>query len=334
MQIYTLTNAHQIEVSVIAYGGIITAIRVPDRAGVLENVVLGFDDPDDYLTKNSYFGSLIGRYANRLANAQFTLNGRLYTITANDGKNALHGGVAGFDKRLWTVDDSEREAGRLTLSYLSADGEEGFPGNLSVGVTYTLTDLNELIMDYTATTDQPTVVNLTNHSYFNLAGGASIEDHLLTIRADHYTPINAGLIPTGEVAPVAGTPFDFRNPTRIGAGLRDAHPQLLVGRGYDHNFVLTHQEVGGLELAARVHDPRSGRVLETWTTEPGIQFYSGNFLNGAVVGSGGKTYRQSDAFCLETQHFPDSPNQPDFPSTVLRPGETFTSRTIYKFGVA
>ncbi len=332
---YILTNANGVEVRIITYGGIVTSVLVPDRYGNMENINLGFDNLADYETSNPYFGCITGRYANRIANATFTLDGNVYTLAANNGPNSLHGGNVGFDKRVWeaTPVEGEGEVG-VSLHYLSPDGEEGYPGNLDVTVVYTLTDANELRIDYTATTDAPTVVNLTNHNYWNLLGEGqgTIYDHILWIDADRYTPVDETLIPTGELAPVEGTPFDFRTPKAIGPGQRSSFEQIVIGRGYDHNFVLNREEGDtSMMLAAQVYEPTSGRILEVWTDQPGLQFYAGNFLDGTLVGASGHLYRQSDAFALETQHFPDSPNQPDFPSTVLRPGETYQTTTIYRF---
>jgi aldose 1-epimerase len=333
---YRLTNANGMEVEFITYGGTVTAIRTPDRNGKLANVVLGFAKLEDYEAKNPYFGSIVGRYANRIANARFDLEGVTYQLVANNGPNALHGGEVGFDKRVWTAKETASPDGlAVVLSYRSLDGEEGYPGNLDVQVTYTLTDADEFRIDYQATTDKPTVVNLTSHSYFNLAGegSGSIEGHELMLNASAYTPVDATLIPTGTLDKVAGTPFDFTQPTLLGARLRDGHEQLVRGQGYDHNFVLDKPAPGAMSLAARVHEPTSGRMMEIYTTEPGIQLYTGNFLDGTLLGPAGKTYRQGDGFCLETQHFPDSPNKPSFPSTLLKPGETFRSTTMHRFSV-
>lgn len=335
VEIYTLTNSRGMEVTVLTYGGIFQSVEVPDRRGRLENVTLGFDDLDDYVERNDpYFGAIIGRYGNRIGGGAFTLDGVDYQLATNNGPNHLHGGNVGFDKVVWEVADTstDRDGATIELTYTSEDGEEGYPGTLEVTVTYTLTNDNEIRMDYRATTDAPTHVNLTNHAYWNLSGegSGSIEGHRLQLRASHYTPVDETLIPTGEIAAVRGTPFDFTRPTAIGARIRENHEQLLNGRGYDHNWVLDRRG-DGLERAARLSDWRSGRVLTILTTEPGIQFYSGNFLDGTLVGTSGRTYRQGDGLALETQHYPDSPNKPDFPSTVLRPGEVYETTTIYRF---
>ncbi|RKN42338.1 aldose epimerase family protein [Streptomyces hoynatensis] len=317
--------------AVLSYGGIVQSLEVPDRRGRTANVSLGFDALDPYLTATTYFGALIGRYGNRIAGGRFTLDGRDYQLPVNDGPNSLHGGDAGFDKRVWEVTPSGRAG--LTLRRVSPDGEMGYPGTLDVRVDYTLTADGDLRLDYTATTDAPTVVNLTNHTYFNLAGEGSggILDHRLEIAASRYTPVDDTLIPTGELAAVSGTPFDFRRAKPVGEDIRRGHPQLHHGQGFDHNFVLDKGITAGPRHAATLYDPASGRVLEVATTEPGLQFYSGNFLDGSLNGTTGRAYRQSDGLCLETQHFPDSPNRPDFPSTVLRPGQTYRSTTVYAF---
>jgi aldose 1-epimerase len=301
----------------------------------MADVVLGFDHLDDYLGNDPFFGALVGRYANRIDKARFTLDGVEYKLAKNDGENSLHGGLKGFDKKAWKAREPSKDHPALELTYLSKDGEEGYPGNLNVKVVYTLTDSNELRIDYTATTDKNTVLNLTNHSYFNLAGQGSgdVLKHVLMINADRFTPIDAALTPTGELRSVAGTPLDFRKPTAIGARIDDDNEQLKFGKGYDHNFVLNHKG-NDLTLAARVTEPQSGRVLEVLTTQPGVQLYTGNFLDGTIHGKGGKVYGRRSAFCLETQHFPDSPNQPKFPSTELKPGQTYHQTTIYKFSVA
>jgi len=333
VDLYTLTNQNGMEASIITYGGIVTSLKTPDRNGKLEDVVLGFDDLAGYLKTNPYLGALIGRYGNRIGAARFKLNGVEYKLAVNNGPNALHGGLKGFDKVLWKARDaSDGQAQRLELTYLSKDGEEGYPGNLAVTVVYTLTDANELRIDYSATTDKETVVNLTNHSYFNLGGPAEagILGHELTLYADKFTPIDETLIPTGELRSVQGTPLDFRQPTAIGGRIDRDDEQLKFGGGYDHNFVLSSGG-GALALAARVQEPKTGRVMEVLTTEPGIQFYSGNFLDGTLTGKGGKVIARRSGLCLETQHFPDSPNKPDFPSTVLKPGQKYQSTTVYRF---
>lgn len=331
---YTLTNGKGMRVRILTYGGIIQTIEVPDRRGRTANVALGFDNLADYVERNPYFGCITGRYANRIALGRFTLDGTTYQLPINNDPNSLHGGDVGFDKHIWaTTPFRHRDRVGLVMRYTSPHLDQGYPGTLTATVTYTLTRANEIRMDYHATTDRPTIVNLTNHTYFNLAGegSGSIEDHVLQLPASRYTPVDATLIPTGRLDPVAGTPMDFRRPTAIGERLRDSFPQLVIGRGYDHNYVLDRRGPG-LRPAARVVEPRSGRELRILTEEPGIQFYSGNFLDGTLVGTGGRMYRQGDGFALETQHFPDSPNQPAFPSTVLRPGQVYETTTVYRFG--
>jgi aldose 1-epimerase len=333
VELYTLTNRSGVEAKITTYGGTVVSLKVPDRAGKFEDVVLGFDDIEGYQKSTAYFGALIGRYGNRIAKGRFTLNGVEYKLATNNGENHLHGGVRGFDKVVWNARPLKAANGSaLELTYLSKDGEEGYPGNLSVRVVYTLTDKNELRIDYSATTDKDTVVNLTHHSYFNLAGhgNGDILGHQLTINADRFTPTDAGAIPTGELRAVKGTPFDFTQATAIGAHIGEDEEQLKLGKGYDHNFVVNGQ-AGKLRHAAKVVEPTSGRVMEVWTTEPGMQFYTGNYLDGGDVGKGGKVYKHRYGFCLETQHYPDAPNRPSFPSTTLKKGGRYQATTVYIF---
>ncbi len=335
IEFYTFRNSSGIEAAITNYGGRLVTLKLPDRNGMFEDVVLGFDSLDGYIGKNPYFGALVGRYANRIANGEFSLDGHTYELARNNGPNALHGGVRGFDKVVWTGAEIPSGNGQtLELKYLSKDGEEGYPGDLSVTVTYALNDQNELKIEYEATTDKSTVLNLTNHSYFDLAGQSSgnILQHRVQINADKFTPVNSNLIPTGELRSVEGTPFDFRNATPIGFRIDDQDEQLQYGEGYDHNFVLNGSG-GALSVAARVMEPRSGRVLEVLTTQPGVQFYTGNHLDGSAKGKGGTVYGFRYGFCLETQHFPDSPNQPNFPSTELKPGQRYRGTTIFRFSV-
>jgi aldose 1-epimerase len=339
VELFTLTNAHGVEVRAMTYGAIVTAVRTPDRQGHLDDVVLGFDSLPGYLEKSPYFGAVVGRYANRIARGRFTLDGKTYRLAVNNGPNALHGGLRGFDKVLWAAEPFQSDSGvGVTFRYTSRDGEEGYPGTLAVRVTYTLTPRDEWVVDYEATTDKATPINLTQHSYWNLHGGGrgDVLDHVLTLDASRFVPVDTTLIPTGELAPVAGTPFDFRTPTPVGARIDADHPQLRAGRGYDHTWVLDRGGAapGTPAHAARVVDPSTGRTIDVSTTEPGLQFYTGNFLDGTVAGKGGQVYARRSALCLETHHFPDSPNHPSFPSTILRPGETFRSRTVFAFGVA
>ncbi|MCT8467266.1 galactose mutarotase [Chromohalobacter canadensis] len=341
VEAYHLRNGHGIDMQVITYGGIITSLRTPDAQGNVDDIVLGFDSLEGYRSEayrksNPYFGALIGRYGNRIAEGRFTIDGTTYELATNDGLNHLHGGDKGFDKRLWQAHSFENDTGvGVELRYTSEDGEEGYPGTLETRVRYTLTTDDKMIIDYHATTDKATPVNLTQHSYFNLEGEGSgpITDHRLMLNADAFTPVDETLIPTGEVRAVMGTPFDFSESTVIGARIGDDNTQLEYGQGYDHNFVLMRDEAAAGELvqAARVEAPHSGRVLEVATTEPGVQFYSGNFLDGTLTGKGGEAYEKRGGFALETQHFPDSPNQADFPSTILKPGDTYESRTVWRF---
>jgi aldose 1-epimerase len=333
VDIYTLKNKSGMEARITSYGGIVVSLNVPDRAGKLDDVVLGYDTLAEYVKSNPYFGCLVGRYGNRIAKGKFALDGKEYALAVNNGPNALHGGLKGFDKQVWKARELPGKDPALELTYTSKDGEEGYPGTLSVKVTYTLRRDNGLKIDYLATTDKPTVLNLTNHSYFNLAGQGSgdINGHVLMLAADRFTPVDATLIPTGELKPVKGTPFDFTMPTPIGARVKAEDEQIKFGNGYDHNFVVNGGGSGALVLAARVTEPTSGRIMEVHTTEPGIQFYGGNFLDGSNIGKGRKKYEFRNGFCLETQHFPDSPNQPKFPSTVLKPGVEYRTTTVYKF---
>ncbi|MFF2362507.1 aldose epimerase family protein [Streptomyces sp. NPDC058122] len=321
---------------VLSYGGIVQSLEIPDRHGRYRNIALGFGDIDSYVASSPYFGALIGRYGNRIGKGRFTLDGTDHQLSVNDGVNSLHGGAKGFDKRVWDVEGfaSGSDVG-LVLHYTSIDGEMGYPGTLRAKVTYTLTRHGDWRIDYEATTDKATVVNLTSHVYWNLAGegSGSIYDHELEIAASRYTPVDSGLIPTGELAKVAGTPFDFRRTKTVGRDIRVAHQQLLYGKGIDHNWVLDKGITAKPEHVATLRDPSSGRTLTIASNEPGLQFYSGNFLDGTLVGTGGHIYRQGDALCLETQHFPDSPNHPSFPSTVLRPGQTYRTSTVHSFGV-
>jgi len=339
-QLFSFGNAHGIQVQLTNYGGIITSIKTPDRAGRFADIVLGYGDLAGYLHDSPYFGAIVGRYANRIARGRFTLDGTTYTLAVNNGPNSLHGGLRGFDKVVWNAQPFQNQQGQgITLDYTSRDGEEGYPGTLHARVTYTLTPDDRLIVDYHATTDKATPVNLSQHTYWNLAGNATrdILGHVLTINADGITPVDSTLIPTGEIAPVAGTPFDFRTPTAIGARVdKKQNTQIRYGNGYDHNFVLNRGSAtpDALVHAARVVEPSTGRTLDIYTTEPGLQFYSGNFLDGSITGKGGSVYRFRYGLALETQHYPDSPNHANFPSTILRPGQEYRSRTVFQFGLA
>ena len=333
IELFTLKNANGMVAQITNYGGKIINLWTPDRDGNFADIVIGYETSAEYLkTSEIYYGTIIGRYGNRIANGHFTLNDSVYTLATNNGKNHLHGGITGFNNVVWDAKKIDNQT--LELAYLSVDGEEGYPGNLNVKVVYTLTNDNEIKVEYSATTDKPTPVNLTQHSFFNLkgAGNGDVNEHIMQIFANAYTPVDSTLIPTGEIAPVEGTPFDFRTPTAIGARINENNQQLKYGGGYDHNWVLNKAE-SGLNFAARVVEPNSGRTLEVYTNEPGIQFYGGNFMTGKDTGKGGKVFAYRGAFCLETQHFPDSPNKPEFPSTILNPGEEYHSICIYKFGV-
>lgn len=332
VEIYTLTNAKGMEARIMTYGGIIVSLKTPDRNGKFDDVELGFDSLEPYLQGHPFFGALVGRYGNRIAKGRFTLDGKEYKLLVNNGENHLHGGAKGFDKRVWKAKEGKSSEGpTLELKYTSADMEEGYPGKLDVTVVYTLTNDNGLKIDYTAKTDKPTHVNLTNHSYFNLAGAGNgnILDHEMMINADRSTKVDKGLIPTGEIVSIKGTALDFTTPMKIGARIDSSEEQMQFGLGYDHNYVING---GGnaLTLAARVSEPTSGRVMEVWTTQPGVQFYTGNHL-AVPAGKGGKPYPKRTGFCLETQHYPDTPNKPEFPTTLLKPGQTFHSTTVYKF---
>ena len=332
VDLYTLRNSKGAEARIINYGGIVVSLKMPDREGKLGDVVLGFDKLEDYLTRNPFFGCIVGRYGNRIGNAKFSLAGKEYKLAANNGPNCLHGGLKGFDKKVWTARSFQGDHGpSLELKYTSPDGEEGFPGNLSVTATYTLTEDNALQLDFTATTDKETVLNLTQHSYFNLSGKGSVLDYEMMIPADKFTPSDSTQIPTGEIRSVEGTPFDFRKPTKIGARINQDDEQLKFGSGYDHNFV-TGKPAGQVGLLARVYDPASGRVFEAFSSEPGFQFYTANHMS-SVKGKGGATYNTREGFCIEPQHYPDSPNKPSFPAAALKPGETYRHTIIYKFSV-
>ena len=332
VEIYTLRNAMGMTARIMTYGGIVQSLDVPDQKGNFGDVVLGYDTLDGYLTNSPYFGSLIGRYGNRIAKGHFTLDGKTHTLAVNNGSNSLHGGIKGFDKVVWHVVRAEYTAkgAQLELSYTSPDGEEGYPGTLTVTALYTVTPDNGLRLDYTATTDEDTIVNLTQHSYFNLAGHGDILGHVVWLDADQFTPVDSTLIPMGELRSVEKTPFDFRTPATIGSRVNASDEQIKFGGGIDHNWVVNHP-MGKLGLDARVSDPQSGRVMEVWSTEPGLQFYSGNFLDGTIKGKSGQMYPYRGAIAMEPQHYPDSPNHPNFPSVVLKPGETYHNTIIYKF---
>ena len=335
VQVFTLTNLNGVEMRVMNYGGIVISLRTPDRNGALGDIVLGYDNIDGYVKATPYFGALVGRYANRIAKGTFMLDSARYSLAVNNGANALHGGLKGFDKVMWRAETTQDSTGvGVVLRYTSNEGEEGYPGTLTVQVTYTLTNRNQFAIDYLATSDKATPVNLTQHSYFNLAGDGAgdVLAHVVSLNADTFTPVDSTLIPTGLLQPVKGTPFDLRAPVAIGAHINESDAQLKIAGGYDHNFVI-NRTGAGVTLAARVVEPTSGRTLDVATTEPGLQFYTGNFLDGSNIGKGGHVYLKRNGFCLESQHFPDSPNQSTFPSTILRPGAEYRSRTVYTFGV-
>jgi aldose 1-epimerase len=339
VELYTLRNSHGMEAKIMTYGGTVTSLKVPDKDGGFTDVVLGFDSLDGYVNDaykkaGPYFGALIGRYGNRIANAKFSLDGKEYTLAANNGANSLHGGVAGYDKVVWVVEAAEvgEDGPELKLIYISKDGEEGYPGNLTILATYSITEDNTLKVKFKAKSDRDTVCNLTHHSYFNLAGKGDILGHVVTINSDRFTPVDAGLIPTGELRPVKGTPFDFTTPHTVGERIGNTNDeQIARGNGYDHNWVLNKMKPNELSLAARVTEPASGRVMEVWSTEPATQFYTGNFLDGSLTGKGGWVYQFRNGFCFEPQHYPDSPNHPDFPTTELKAGEIYKNTIIYKF---
>ncbi len=335
VELFTLRNRHGLELRAMTYGGIIVSLSTPDREGAFGDIVLGFDTPEGYFSDPPYFGAIVGRYANRIAGGRFSLDGVSHQLSRNNGDNHLHGGVRGFDKQLWSAAEQRAPDGDgVRFTRTSADGEEGYPGAVRVGVTYRLTDGNDLRVDYTAEAERTTIINLSQHTYFNLSAGrsADILDHVVTLNADAFTPIDAGFIPTGAVLPVRGTPFDFTTGTRVGQRIDRPDEQLRRAGGYDHNWVL-HRTGSGLAPAAHVLDPVSGRTVDVATTEPGVQFYSGNMLDGTISGKGGRTYPRRAGLCLETQHYPDSPNHPEFPSAVLRPGVLFRSTTVFRFGI-
>ena len=336
VDVFTLVNSRGIRMRVLTYGGIIQTLETPDRAGKLDDVVLGFDDLQGYVKSSPYFGAMVGRYGNRIARGRFTLDGQTYTLATNNGPNHLHGGIKGFDKVVWAAEPLQSDtAVGLVLTHTSPDGDEGYPGTLRVKVTYTLTNRDELAIDAEAATDKPTIVNLTNHTYWNLAGDGTrdILGHVLQMESSAIVPVDSTLIPTGQLLPVAGTPFDFRTPTPVGARIGDPHVQIRYGGGYDHTFVLDRAGGAALSHAVRLAEPTTGRTLDIYTTEPGVQFYTGNFLDGSFAGKRGRVYLRRYGIALETHHYPDSPNQPSFPSVVLRPGETYRTRTVWRFGV-